>query len=112
LSVTDTRSQESVHVPFVFQCVNVPFVFHYVHVPFVFQCVHVAFMIQKLSREFCVAPENGLACPDVVFYLDVGDVQVAANRGAFGEEVYETQKHVKKVCEDFAHLPYWRRVDD
>jgi len=67
-----------------------------------------------LSREFCVAPENGLACPDVVFYLDVGDVQVAANRGAFGEEVYErvdTQRHVKKVYEDFAYLPYWRRVD-
>jgi dTMP kinase len=55
-----------------------------------------------LDWDWCVQPDVGLPAPDRVFFLTVSDA-VAARRGGFGEERYETteiQRAVRRIYGD------------
>lgn len=65
-----------------------------------------------LDRQWCMAPEVGLPCPDVVLYLDL-TIEQAAARGGFGEERYEKEQFQREVQQQFAVLKdaSWRVLD-
>ena len=60
-----------------------------------------------LDLEWAWTPEIGLPHPDVVVFLTVS-AAVAAQRGGFGAEKYETDQMQQSVREMFEQL--WRRV--
>ncbi|KAI4154337.1 MAG: hypothetical protein LQ340_001731 [Diploschistes diacapsis] len=60
-----------------------------------------------LGLEWAWSPEIGLPQPDIVLFLTVSAV-VAAQRGGFGTERYETDHMQQRVREKFEEL--WRRL--
>jgi len=57
----------------------------------------------KLSYDWCKEQEKGLIKPDLIFYLTV-DPMIAAKRGGFGDERYETKEMQEKVKIVFERL--------
>ena len=58
----------------------------------------VAFSATKgLDLSWCKAPEVGLPTPDLVLYLDI-TLEIAAERGDYGEEQYEQLDFQKKIA--------------
>ena len=49
-----------------------------------------------LDLDWCAAPDAGLPAPDLVLYLEV-PVEVAEQRGEYGEERYEKREFQAKV---------------
>ncbi|RXK39299.1 thymidylate kinase [Tremella mesenterica] len=61
----------------------------------------IAFSAAKgLSFQYCLNPDTGLPLPDRTVYLTLSP-EVAASRGAYGEERYETLEMQKRVREQF-----------
>lgn len=56
-----------------------------------------------LDLEWCQAPDKGLLEPDLVIFLDL-PIEVAMQRGGFGEERYEKRELQEKVREAFWEL--------
>ena len=56
-----------------------------------------------LSKEWCLAPEEGLPVPDAVIFIDV-DPKLLLSRRGFGEERYEKLEFQQKVREAFLSL--------
>ena len=68
----------------------------------------IAFSAQKnphlnLTYEWCKAPEVGLPAPDLTLFLDV-NLEVAMQRGGYGEERYEKQEVQTRVQQIFAKI--------
>ncbi|KAI9218558.1 thymidylate kinase [Blastocladiella britannica] len=67
-----------------------------------------------LDLKWCMWPDVGLPEPDLVVYLDVAP-EVAAQRGGYGAERYETaalQARVRTIFKSDLHDPaYWSVVD-
>lgn len=67
-----------------------------------------------VDLDWCAAPDAGLPAPDLVLYLEV-PVEVAEQRGEYGEERYEKREFQAKVRESFeglkAKFPEWQCVD-
>lgn len=67
-----------------------------------------------LDLDWCAAPDAGLPAPDLVLYLEV-PVEVAEQRGEYGEERYEKREFQAKVRASFEGLkerfPGWEVVD-
>lgn len=66
-----------------------------------------------LPSSWCIAPDVGLPLPDAVLYLDLS-ADIAAKRGAYGEERYEKmefQLRVKKVYESLFVASTWHTVN-
>lgn len=65
-----------------------------------------------LDLKWCQAPDVGLPEPDKVIFLDV-DEATAADRGGYGEEIYETQSMQRRVREQFQLLrkPDWSWIN-
>lgn len=73
----------------------------------------VAFSHQKgLDLEWCTNPEIGLPAPDGVIYLTLS-LDIAEQRGGFGNERYEKRETQAKVDKIFKSLqaPSWQVVD-
>lgn len=67
----------------------------------------------KLSKTWCMNPDQGLIKPDVVFYLDVPP-NYAQNRSEYGEEIYEkveVQKRIYETYKNFSEEDYWINLD-
>ena len=56
-----------------------------------------------LSLEWAWAPEIGLPQPDLLLFLEISP-RVAARRGGFGEERYETDEMQKEVRRIFGEI--------
>ena len=56
-----------------------------------------------LSLDWAWSPEIGLPKPDVTLFLDVG-VEVARQRGGYGEERYEREEMQRRVRELFLEV--------
>eukprot|EP01023_Acetabularia_acetabulum_P009670 TRINITY_DN1436_c0_g1_i2.p2 TRINITY_DN1436_c0_g1~~TRINITY_DN1436_c0_g1_i2.p2 ORF type:complete len:335 (+),score=47.09 TRINITY_DN1436_c0_g1_i2:77-1081(+) len=56
-----------------------------------------------LTLEWCKAPEVGLLCPDLVFFMQLG-MEHQTERKGFGEERYENNEFQKKVLDCFMDL--------
>jgi len=64
----------------------------------------VAFSSAKgLDMDWCLAPERGLAAPDIVLYLELPSEE-AEKRGGYGEERYEKKEMQIKVGQAFKTL--------
>ena len=67
-----------------------------------------------LDLDWCAAPDAGLPAPDLVLYLEV-PVEVAEQRGEYGEERYEKREFQAQVRAAFESLkerfPGWEVVD-
>jgi len=65
-----------------------------------------------MDIRWCKQPERGLPKPDSVLYLNL-PVEVAAQRGAFGEERYETREIQSAISNMFKQLvdSTWTQVD-
>lgn len=68
--------------------------------------------IPGLDAVWCRASDAGLPAPDAVFYLDVTP-EVAAARGGYGEERYETKQLQAAVRSEFQRMvgPTWTVID-
>ncbi|KJP87572.1 thymidylate kinase [Plasmodium fragile] len=67
----------------------------------------------KLSKAWCMNPDQGLIKPDVVFYLNVPP-NYAQNRSEYGEEIYEkveVQKRIYETYKNFSQEDYWINLD-
>ena len=78
-----------------------------------------AYSIGKgMDAAYCVAPDRGLPCPDVVCCLNLS-ADAAAARGGYGAERYESVPLQAEVARAFAALPrlqptfarFWNDVD-
>eukprot|EP00124_Ichthyophonus_hoferi_P003263 Ihof_evm1s274 gene=Ihof_evmTU1s274 len=70
----------------------------------------VAFTAAKgLDVNWCRQPDIGLLAPDLTIFLDL-PVEVAAERGTFGEERYEKREFQEKVYTHFQAMttPDWK----
>ena len=71
---------------------------------------------QGLDYEWCKSPDVGLPSPDMIFFLSVTPA-VAASRGGFGEERYESSSMQGRVRTLFQRIGQevgsgkWRIVD-
>jgi len=64
----------------------------------------VSFSASKgLPLDWCITPDVGLPCPDIVLFLDVSP-EVAATRGGYGEERYEKREMQERVRVIFREL--------
>jgi dTMP kinase len=70
--------------------------------------------IPGMNREWCMAPERGLPCPDIVFYLSIGATDALA-RGVAVRERYDTVgflENVRNVYEnELFDAQTWVRID-
>ncbi|GAW83877.1 thymidylate kinase [Plasmodium gonderi] len=67
----------------------------------------------KLSKTWCMNPDQGLIKPDIVFYLNVPP-NYAKNRSEYGEEIYEkieVQKRIYETYKNFYQEHYWINLD-
>ncbi|KAI8874079.1 hypothetical protein GQ42DRAFT_130275 [Ramicandelaber brevisporus] len=66
-----------------------------------------------LDLEWCKTVDKGLIRPDLILFMDIGDVQNAQERGGFGNERYETATMQTRVNEMFAAIKQedWNVVD-
>jgi dTMP kinase len=60
-------------------------------------------MSNGLNHSWCRAPDSGLPKPDLVLFMNLTP-EKAAERGGFGEEIYEKLEFQKKVFENFVKL--------
>lgn len=58
-------------------------------------------MAKGLDYDWCLNPEKGLICPDIVFYLKMKDSRELSKRDGFGDELYEQEDFQQKVSESF-----------
>nr|XP_026695821.1 thymidylate kinase-like [Ciona intestinalis] len=65
-----------------------------------------------LELDWCKSPDSGLPQPDLVLFLELS-TSVAATRGGYGEERYETTEFQKKVALNFHGLKTeeWKVID-
>ncbi|KAE8604481.1 hypothetical protein XENTR_v10014720 [Xenopus tropicalis] len=58
---------------------------------------------ENFDLHWCKQPDVGLPKPDLVLFLNVSP-EVAASRGGFGNEIYETNSFQEKVSKRYAEL--------